>query len=98
MGCFFKKVSLFLWKKNWALLQSKLLSSGILKKVVKILKLVSFILILLILIELFYIIHITFFKSAKSVYFDSINSFSKLSSGYVAVGSNNDNEMNLEKH
>lgn len=67
------------------------------KKVVKVLKVVSFILILLILLELFYIIYITFFKPSKSVYFDGVNAFSKLSSGYVAVGSNNDNEMHLEK-
>lgn len=67
------------------------------KNGIKVLKVVSFILILLILLELFYIIYITFFKPSKSIYFDGINAFSKLSSGYVAVGSNNDNDMHLEK-
>lgn len=67
------------------------------KRLLKILKVFLVLLILVILMELLYIFYICFFKPSKSIYFDSINSFEKLKNGYVAVGSNNNNEKHLEK-
>lgn len=67
------------------------------KKIIKYLKLIAIICVVILIIEIGYIAYCAFFKQEPSIYFDGINSLDYTNSGYVTVGSNNDNDMKLEK-
>lgn len=64
------------------------------KKLFKLLKLVAIVCVVILVIELIYIIYLL---QGKSIYFDGINSVINVDKGYVAVGSNNNNEKYYEK-
>ena len=64
------------------------------KKLFKLLKLVAIVCVVILIIELIYIIYLL---QGKSIYFDGINSVINVDKGYVAVGSNNNNEKYYEK-
>ena len=64
------------------------------KKLFKLLKLVAIVCIVILVIELIYIIYLL---QGKSIYFDGINSVINVDKGYVAVGSNNNNDKYYEK-
>ena len=64
------------------------------KKLFKLLKLVAIVCVMILVIELIYIIYLL---QGKSIYFDGINSVINVDKGYVAVGSNNNNEKYYEK-
>lgn len=67
------------------------------KKVLKRLRIVTIICIIVLVIELMYILFCAFFKEDKSIYFDGVNAFINIDNGYVAVGSNNNNDEYYEK-
>ncbi|MBQ3510976.1 MAG: hypothetical protein IJA30_01615 [Bacilli bacterium] len=64
------------------------------KKLFKLLKLVAIFCVVILVIELIYIIYLL---QGKSIYFDGINSVINVDKGYVAVGSNNNNDKYYEK-
>ena len=64
------------------------------KKLFKLLKLVAIVCVVILVIELIYIIYLL---QGKSIYFDGINSVINVDKGYVAVGSNNNNDKYYEK-
>lgn len=64
------------------------------KKLFKLLKLVAIVCVVVLVIELIYIIYLL---QGKSIYFDGINSVINVDKGYVAVGSNNNNDKYYEK-
>lgn len=64
------------------------------KKLFKLLKLVAIVCVVILIIELIYIIYLL---QGKSIYFDGINSVINVDKGYVAVGSNNNNDKYYEK-
>ena len=64
------------------------------KKLFKLLKLVAIVCVVILVIELIYIIYLL---QGKSIYFDGINSIISVDKGYVAVGSNNNNDKYYEK-
>lgn len=67
------------------------------KKFIKILKVIAIICVIVLIIELAYIVYCTFLGKEKPVYFDGINSLYQDDSGYVTVGSNNNNDNYYEK-
>lgn len=67
------------------------------KKVLFFLRIIIIIFVLTFFLELGYFIYISYFKDSKSIYFDSINSISSNGSGFLGVGSNNNNEKHFEK-
>lgn len=64
------------------------------KKIFKLLKLVAIVCVVILVIELIYIVYLL---QGKSIYFDGINSVINVDNGYVAVGSNNNNDKYYEK-
>jgi len=66
-------------------------------KTKKIIGIVVAICLIILAVDIFYIIYKRHSSEEESNYFDSINAFSKIDDGYVAVGSNNDNAKNYEK-
>ena len=64
------------------------------KKIIKLLKWVAIACVAILVIELIYIIYLL---QGKSIYFDGINSVINVDEGYVAVGSNNNNDKYFEK-
>lgn len=66
-------------------------------KSLKRLKWITIFLVMILGIECLYVGYSYFFPKKTKVYFDGINDFITLKNEYVAVGSNNDNDMNLEK-
>ena len=67
------------------------------KRILKRLKIVTIICLIVLFIELFYIIYCVFCREDKSIYFDGVNAFTVAEKGYVAVGSNNNNDVFYEK-
>ena len=67
------------------------------KKIVKWLKIIALVCAIVLVIEFSYIIYSVLFSEGKSVYFDGINALYSDKTGYVTVGSNNDNAQFLEK-
>lgn len=67
------------------------------KKLLKRLKLISIVCVIILIIEVFYLIYVSFFKSSKSIYFDSTNSLDVVEKGFISAGSNNDNDKHYEK-
>lgn len=67
------------------------------KRILKRLKIVTIICLIVLFIELFYIIYCAFCREDKSIYFDGVNAFTVTEKGYVAVGSNNNNDVFYEK-
>jgi len=67
------------------------------KKNLKRLRMVTIICLVVLVIELMYILFCAFFREVKSIYFDGMNAFDVMDSGYVAVGSNNNNDKYYEK-
>ena len=67
------------------------------KKIIKILKIIAVICVIILVIELGYIGYCAFFKKEEAVYFDGVNSLCVTDNGYVSVGSNNNNDKQLEK-
>ena len=67
------------------------------KKLVKWLKIIALVCAIILVIEFSYIIYSVVFSEGKSVYFDGINSLYNEKSGYVTVGSSNNNDLFYEK-
>lgn len=67
------------------------------KKIIKILKIIAIIFVVILVIELGYIGYCAFFKKDETVYFDGVNALCVTDNGYVSVGSNNNNDKQLEK-
>ena len=67
------------------------------KRLLKKLRMVTIICLVVLVIELMYILFCAFVKEDKSIYFDGINAFDVTEGGYVAVGSNNNNDKYYEK-
>ena len=67
------------------------------KKILKRLRMITIICLIVLVIELMYILFCAFFREDKSIYFDGINAFDVMENGYVAVGSNNNNDKYYEK-
>jgi len=67
------------------------------KKLMKILKIIAISCIVILVLLGIYILYVTNFRKAEKVFFDSINSFVVTDKGYIAVGSNNNNNENFEK-
>ena len=64
------------------------------KNTIKLLKGIAIVCVAILIIELIYIIYLL---QGKSIYFDGINSIINVDKGYVAVGSNNNNDKYYEK-
>ena len=67
------------------------------KRILKRLRLITIICLVVLFIELLYILYCAFYREDKSIYFDGINAFDTMKTGYVTVGSNNNNEKFFEK-
>lgn len=64
------------------------------KKIFNILKVIAITCFVILLVEIIYIFYLS---QEKSIYFDGINSIINVDDGYVAIGSNNNNDKYLEK-
>ena len=67
------------------------------KRILKRLRLITIICLIVLFIELLYILYCAFYSEDKSIYFDGINAFDTMKTGYVTVGSNNNNEKFFDK-
>ncbi len=64
------------------------------KKVIKYLRIIGIICLIVLIVEILYI---GFFMEKKSIYFDGVNSIIEVKSGFVSIGSNNDNDSFTER-
>ena len=67
------------------------------KKLLVYIRVFSVICVIILCFELGYLIDNKYFNFGDSIYFDSINAIDSIDDGFVAVGSNNNNEMYYEK-
>ena len=67
------------------------------EKYKRIIKIIVIVCVLVLLFDIGYLIYITYFKKTEKTYFDSINMVEITNEGYIAVGSNNNNEKSYEK-
>lgn len=67
------------------------------EKYKRIIKIIVIVCVLVLLFDIGYLIYITYFKKTEKTYFDSINMVEITNDGYIAVGSNNNNEKSYEK-
>lgn len=67
------------------------------KESLKKLKLITIVFLIILGIECLYLAYSYFFPKKTKVYFDGINAVINVNNSYITVGSNNDNDMNLEK-
>lgn len=67
------------------------------KKLLIYIRVFSVICVIILCFELGYLINNKYFSFGDSIYFDSINAIDSIDDGFVAVGSNNNNEMYYEK-
>lgn len=67
------------------------------KKYKKAIKIIAIICLVILVVELIYLGYLYFRNKSNKTYFDSANAFEKITSGYILVGSNNDNNESYEK-
>ncbi len=67
------------------------------EKAKKIIKAVIIICVLVIIVDAGFVLYTYFQRKNSKSYFDSINAYEKTNNGYIAVGSNNDNNKEYEK-
>ena len=67
------------------------------RKILKILKILGIMLVIILFLEFSYYMYSLYLKPSKSIYFDSLNDMEAINKGFIAVGSNNNNENYYEK-